>query len=490
MTGSGEKTGNQPGIDAIQQTLLRRLPGVDHLLEIARADATLPDTPKTVLTAVVRQVVDEYRKAILEGRDAITETALSDKCLLSEVKAKVKSAMRLNLTPVINATGIVVHTNLGRSILGRQALDHVLGISGRYSNLEYNLAEGRRGLRYSAVEGLLCEITGAEAAMVVNNNAAAVLLCLDTLARGREVIVSRGELVEIGGSFRIPDVMTKSGAVLREVGTTNRTHLHDYERAITDTTGLLMKVHTSNFGIVGFTSSVPLKDLAALGEQRHLPVMEDLGSGTFIDFSKYGLLKEPTVQESVRAGADIVTFSGDKLLGGPQAGIILGRPSIIAEIRQNPLTRALRIDKLTLAALEITLRLYRDEETAIRAIPTLAMLTCPIEVIEKKAGTLKNRLDASGDPRIEAHLMATASMAGGGALPLMPLPSRSVGIRIAGMTAGTLEKKMRKNDPPVIGRIENDIFIMDMRTVETDELPEIAHALLTCIKGMDNATNH
>lgn len=486
MTDSGKK----PGIDARKQSLLRRLPGVDHLLEIAIGDGNLPDAPKTVLTAAVRQVVEDHRKAILDGHADITEAHLSDSGLLGEVNTKVKSAMRLNLTPVINATGIVVHTNLGRSLLARQALDHVLGISERYSNLEYNLGTGKRGLRYSVVEGLLCEISGAEAAMVVNNNAAAVLLCLDTIARGREVIVSRGELVEIGGSFRIPDVMAKSGALLKEVGATNRTHLYDYQRAITDETGLLLKVHTSNFGIVGFTSSVPLKNLVALGEQHHLPVMEDLGSGTFIDFSKYGPLREPTVQESVRAGADIVTFSGDKLLGGPQAGIILGKPQMIAKIRQNPLTRALRIDKLTLAALESTLRLYRDEKTAILSIPTLSMLTCPLETIEKKATSLKNLLDASGDPRLRADLMDTASMAGGGSLPLMTLPSRSVGIRIATMTAGAIEKKMRKNDPPIIGRIEDELFIMDMRTVQTDELPKIAHALLTCLKGVEDAVTH
>ncbi|RJP84091.1 MAG: L-seryl-tRNA(Sec) selenium transferase [Desulfobacteraceae bacterium] len=486
MTDSGKK----PGIDAVQQSLLRKLPGVDHLLEIARTDATLSDVPNTVLTAAVRQVVDDHRKTILDNPEAITEALLSDPRLLSEVKTKVKSAMRLNLTPVINATGVVVHTNFGRSLLARQALDHVRGISDRYSNLEYNLASGKRGLRYSAVEGLLCEISGAEAAMVVNNNAAAVLLCLDTVARGREVIVSRGELVEIGGSFRIPDVMAKSGALLKEVGATNRTHLYDYQRAITDATGLLMKVHTSNFGIVGFTSSVPLNDLVALGKEHHLPVMEDLGSGTFIDFSKYGPLREPTVQDSVRAGADIVTFSGDKLLGGPQAGIILGKPDIIAKIRQNPLTRALRIDKLTLAALESTLRLYRDEKTAIASIPTLNMLTCPIESVEEKAASLKNLIEASGDPRLHAGLMDTVSMAGGGALPLMHLPSRSVGIEIEAMSADAIEKKMRKNDPPIIGRIEDGIFLMDMRTVQTDELPIIAHALTTCLKGIDDETTH
>lgn len=486
MTDSEKKS----GIDAAQQSLLKKLPGVDRLLEIAKADPALTPAPRSVVTAAVRQVVDEHRRLILHRHASVSEAALEDNRLLQAVQARVQAAMGLNLRPVINATGIVVHTNLGRSLLARQALDHAIAVSGRYSNLEYDLASGHRGLRYSAVEGLLREITGAQAAMVVNNNAAAVLLCLDTLARGKEAVVSRGELVEIGGSFRIPDVMSKSGAILKEVGTTNRTHPQDYERAITDATGLLMKVHTSNFGIVGFTSSVPLKDLVEIGRRHHLPVMEDLGSGTFIDFSKYGPLREPTVQDSVRAGADVVTFSGDKLLGGPQAGIILGTTDIIADIRKNPLTRALRIDKLTLAALESTLRLYRDEETAVQAIPTLLMLTTSIEAIQEKAEALRHLLEAGGDPRLQAEIMDTASLAGGGSLPLSPLPSRSVGVRMRAASADAMEKAMRKNDPPIIGRIENDTFIMDMRTVKTGELPIIARAMLTFLKGVDDAVTH
>jgi L-seryl-tRNA(Ser) seleniumtransferase len=295
----------------------------------------------------------------------------SQETILAQVLERVAQAMAHNLKPVVNATGIVVHTNLGRSLLAPAVLANLVEIASCYSNLEFDLVAGRRGSRYTAVEDVLCEISGAEAAMVVNNNAGAVLLCLETLARGRKVIVSRGELVEIGGAFRIPDVMARSGGILCEVGTTNRTHLRDYAGAIDEQTALLLKVHKSNYSIVGFSAEVSLPELAALGARHGLPVMEDLGSGTFIDFSQYGLAKEPTVQESVAAGADVVTFSGDKLLGGPQAGLIVGRRAIIARIRTNPITRALRIDKMTLAALESTLRLYRDPRRAVAAIPTL-----------------------------------------------------------------------------------------------------------------------
>jgi L-seryl-tRNA(Ser) seleniumtransferase len=310
--------------------------------------------------------------------------------------------------------------------------------------------------------------------MVVNNNAGAVLLCLETIARGRHVIVSRGELVEIGGSFRIPDVMAKSGAFLKEVGTTNRTHLRDYEGAIDNDTGLLLKVHTSNYSVVGFTASVALEELVALGEKYRLPVMEDLGSGTFVDFSKYGLPKEPTVQESIRSGVDIVSFSGDKLLGGPQAGIITGSKIMIDKIKQNPLTRALRIDKLTLSALESTLKLYRDEETAMASIPTLKMMLMPAQHIEEKADILESRLKGLNKMRMTVGQFDSFSRVGGGSLPLLNLPSKCVGIKVKGMSANTLDRLLREGDPPVIGRIENDVYMMDVRTIQTSEFDSVA----------------
>ena len=349
-------------------------------------------------------------------------------------------------------------------------------IAGRYSNLEYDIAAGKRGSRHSSVEGLLCEISGAEAALAVNNNAGAVLLCLETFARNKEVIVSRGELVEIGGSFRVPDVMAKSGGILREVGTTNRTHLGDYDNAIGENTALMLKVHRSNYSVIGFTAEVSLRELVELGADRGIPVMEDLGSGTFIDFSKYGLVREPTVQDSVASGTDVVTFSGDKLLGGPQAGIIVGKKSIVERIRQNPLARALRIDKLTLAALETILRLYRDEEKAVRMIPTLRMLTMNIEAIEERSSRLAEELRAVGQSQLDISIIERSSRAGGGALPMMELPSRCLRIRLEGMSANALEKRMRGYQPPIIGRIEDDAFIVDPRTLDEDDLPIIKKA--------------
>jgi L-seryl-tRNA(Ser) seleniumtransferase len=312
--------------------------------------------------------------------------------------------------------------------------------------------------------------------MVVNNNAGAVFLCLQTLAKGKEVIVSRGELVEIGGSYRIPDVMAQSGAKLVEVGTTNRTHLPDYEKAIRDETALLLKVHTSNYSMVGFTAEVLLKDLVALGAKYHLPVMKDLGSGNFVDFSKYSLLKEPTVQETVAAGADVVCFSGDKMLGGPQAGIIVGRKDAIEGIKKNPMNRALRIDKMTLAALEATLHLYRDEAQALSAIPTLHMLTMPAKEIASKSRRLLSRLRKLGNNRLEAVLVNASSRVGGGALPLQQLPTKCVGVTIEGLSASRIEQIMRKATPPVIGRIEEDLFLMDVRTIQDEEIPMIASA--------------
>lgn len=467
-------------IDNTRKPFLRKLPGVDHIFEMVKN--SLADTPKTVLISAIRSVIEELRQAILDDRSDISETQFSDDAILEKVRLKVTQEMTFNLRPLINATGVVVHTNLGRSLLANDAIENILKISSTYSNLEFNLSSGNRGLRYSCVEELICEVSGAESAMVVNNNAAAVLLCLETLAKDKSVVVSRGELVEIGGAFRIPDVMTKSGAILKEVGTTNRTHPHDYESAIDDTTALLMKVHTSNYNIVGFTAAVGLKDLVVIGQNHDCPVMEDLGSGTFIDFSRYGLAKEPTVQESVATGADIVTFSGDKLLGGPQAGIIVGRKEFIEKIRKNPLTRALRIDKTTLAALEATLRLYRDEREALKNIPTLNMLLLPIEEIEHRAEQLKKHLLSIDDSRLKIRLLNLSSRAGGGSLPMMVLPSKCIGMTIDTLSVNDIESYMRGNSPPIIGRIEEDMFIMDLRTIQKDEFIDIQSAVVRMLE--------
>ena len=468
-------------INQDMQNLLKKLPGVDRMLALASGISETQGVPRSVITESVRNVIDQLRTAIFENSSGIGENDFEDRHLLQRILKSIQLRMTPNLRRTINASGVVIHTNLGRSLLADEALENVHLISGHYSNLEFNLDTGKRGLRYTAVEELLCDLCGCEAAMVVNNNAAAVLLCLDTLARGKEVIVSRGELVEIGGSFRIPEVMEKSGGYLKEVGTTNRTHLRDYENAINENTGLLLKVHTSNYSIVGFTASVSLKDMVELGKKTSLPVMEDLGSGTLVDFSRYGLTKEPTVQESLEAGCDVVTFSGDKLLGGPQAGIIVGKKDLIRELRKNPLTRALRIDKMTLAALESTLRLYREEQTAVRDIPTLRMITMKQEQTLGMARILSEKILGLNDQRIDLCYLDLFSKAGGGSLPLLELPSTCLGLRIQGLSANALELKLRKSDPPVIVRIENDTVVFDPRTIQSDEpdmIRESVHMIL------------
>ncbi len=464
-----------------QKEGLRNLPGVDHVLERVKSDPFFEGVPRSVVTRAIRSCLDRRRQQIIAQKPERIAELVEDPAIVAGVKDLVRQALALNLRTVVNVTGIVIHTNLGRSLLAEAAIEHLGAIGRRYSNLEFDLGAGRRGSRYAIVEDLVCEISGAESAMVVNNNAGAVLLALETLAAGKKVIVSRGELVEIGGSFRIPDVMAKSGGILCEVGTTNRTHLRDYETAIDEQTALLLKVHQSNYSIVGFSSAVPLKDLVALGHRHRIAVMEDLGSGTFIDFSRYGLPKEPTVQDSAAAGADVITFSGDKLLGGPQAGLVIGKKTVVERIRKNPITRALRIDKLTLAALESTLRLYRDEDKAVQAIPTLRMMLQPVASLSDKAARLKTLLEAAPGNRMTIEVLDVVSKPGGGTLPLLELPSKGLGVRIDGLSANAVEKSLRRNSPPIIGRIEDDRYIMDMRTLQDDQLEIVRSAFDTLL---------
>jgi L-seryl-tRNA(Ser) seleniumtransferase len=460
------------------------MPGVSELLQsIPKVDDCLnwlqdiSDAPAVLLKNAVREVLEELRAAILAGKE-MAKDSLAKNAMIPLFLARIARKQGPNLKTIINATGVVIHTNLGRSLLPPEAVDVLGRVGTRYSNLEFDLATGKRGSRYSLVEELLCELTGAEAALVVNNNAAAVLLVLDTLAKGHEVIVSRGQLVEIGGSFRIPEVMEKSGAKLVEVGATNRTHLRDYERAIRDETALFLKVHASNFKIIGFTSEVAPEELVELAGRYGLAVMEDLGSGSLIDLSIYGLGKEPTVREVIKAGVDVVTFSGDKLLGGPQAGLILGKRDIVDQIKKNPLNRALRIDKFTLASLECVLRMYFDEEAARQQIPTLRMLTVDTRVIEKRARRLIRRIKNKLLSCCEMKLQQTESRVGGGALPEEPLLSWSVVIKPYDISVNSMEENLRTAAVPVIGRIEEDRFLLDMRTVGDDEVVSLASMLL------------
>lgn len=456
-----------------KQLQLKSLPGVDHILTLAETDDRFIRVPRSLVLESVRRAIDHIRTQILEHRPVI----ISDDAIITQAALLAAPKMKNRLKPLINATGVVLHTNLGRALLCRDALDNIIAVSSSYSNLEFDLATGKRGIRYAAIEALICELTGAQAAMAVNNNAGAVLLALNTLAQGRQVIVSRGELVEIGGAFRVPDVMIKSGCILKEVGTTNRTHPHDYTHAITEETGLLLKVHTSNYKIEGFTTSVCLKELVGIGKSHGIPVMEDLGSGTLIDFSAFGLPSEPPVFEQVASGADVVTFSGDKLLGGPQAGIIVGTKQCLDQIKANPLARALRIDKMTLAGLEATLKLYRDTRVAVEKIPTLRMLTLPYEQICQDAEVLLSLVTEAVGDRTELALADMTSRPGGGSYPGLTLPTRCLTIRPETMSVTALDKKLRAFDPPVVGRIEDDWFIIDPRTLQPGQDKILANIL-------------
>jgi L-seryl-tRNA(Ser) seleniumtransferase len=456
--------------------LMAKLPKVDQVLAEPQLRELLIELPRTLVLDGVRLVLENLRVGLLAGRK-LELSALELATVAAAAASRARELARPSLRWVVNATGVVVHTNLGRSLLAGAALERMLALNRTYTNLEYDLEKGARGSRYTHVTGILKEITGAEAALVVNNNAAAVYICLQSLASGREVIVSRGQLVEIGGSFRIPDVMARSGAVLKEVGSTNKTHLRDYEQAVTSNTGLLLKVHTSNFAMVGFHHEVPLKELRLLADRCHLPLMEDLGSGVLMDLTRFGLPKEPTVQETLADGVDLVTFSGDKLLGGPQAGVILGRAELVEQVRVNPMNRALRIDKLTLAALEATLALYRDPQRAVAAIPTLRMLATPYEELRRRAAGLARRLRALGLTRLKVATVDGQSRVGGGALPLAAPRTRLLVVEVEGVSATRLEQGLRAAPIPIIARLEDGCLFLDVRTLVGDDVQVIARTL-------------
>lgn len=436
----------------------RRLPSVDRLLT----------HPKLVEAGAVHGrglALEAARAALAAARAAIQAGAAPPKldALADDAVGRLTAATRGTLYPVINASGVIIHTNLGRAPLSADARRAIEAVATGYSNLEYDLDAGQRGSRYVHAEGLLCKLTGAEAALVVNNNAGAVFLALSALARGREVIISRGQLVEIGGGFRIPDVLVQSGARLVEVGTTNRTHLRDYEKALTAETALILRVHSSNFRQIGFTAEVPLADLVNLAHSAGCLAMDDLGSGTLLDTTRYGLTSEPMVQQSVAAGADLVTFSGDKLLGGPQAGLIVGRQELIARLRRHPLTRALRVDKSTLAALQATLLHYLRRE-AEREIPVWRMIATPVDALTARADALATALQQRGIP---ATVVSATSTVGGGSLPGETLPTRAVALTVD--APDVFAAALRRGDPPVVGRIADGQLLLDPRTVAPEE---------------------
>lgn len=443
--------------------LYRSIPKVDIILEFETIKSCIEKYGREIVIDAIRVEMDELRKFI-GATDSEEEAKKAIENVVVSIVKRVEKSLMPNMRRVINATGTILHTNLGRAPISEKHIKHIAEIATGYSNLEYNLEAGKRGERYSHFEELLCKITGAEAAMAVNNNAAAVMLILSSLGKGGEVVVSRGELVEIGGKFRIPDVMEQSGATLVEIGTTNKTHYSDYEDAINENTAALLKVHTSNYRIVGFTESVSISELAPLAHEHGIPVIEDLGSGVLIDLSKYGITYEPTVQDSIRAGADVVSFSGDKLLGGPQAGIIVGKKEYIAKMKKNPLTRAFRIDKFTAATLEVVLQEYLSEERAVKNLPVLQMITKSYEEVDKEAKKLKRFL-ANLNLDVELGIADCESQIGGGSLPLERIPSRAVTIKPRNMSTAELEERMRFLPVPIIPRTLNDQILLDVRTI-------------------------
>lgn len=464
-----------------KNNLFRKIPKVDLLLEREEILSLIQDYGLSYVTDKVREVVEEIREEIKACPESEEVDSFEDRILKKieriedYVMERVEEGLDLKLRPLLNGTGTILHTNLGRAPLSHKISTELATLLSSYSNLEYNLEEGKRGERYSHMKEMLCKITGAEDAMVVNNNASSVLLILSTLAKGGEVIVSRGELIEIGGKFRIPDVCAQSDAEMVEIGTTNKTHLRDYEDAITENTKAFLKVHTSNYRIMGFTESVAAKDLKALSVEHNIPIIEDLGSGVLLPLEKYGIRHEPMVQEAIESGVDVVCFSGDKLLGGPQAGIIIGKKKYIDAMKKNPLTRALRIDKFTVAALSMTLREYLQMEGIEERIPVLKMLSETAPSIKERAERLldlfrKNHIQG------ECSIRPCESQVGGGSLPDTYMDSFAVSFHPHKISVPELEKRLHFTKEPLIGRVMEDDFWIDLRTIREEELERVVES--------------
>ncbi len=459
------------------QSHLRHLPKVHALLESEYAQALMANVPRSAVVDEVRAELDALRQKVLAGEAA---PPFQDADIFDAITKRLHDNDLRRLQRVVNATGIVIHTNMGRAPMADAAVEAVVAVAGNYSNLELDLAAGKRGGRGGQIEELLQTLTGAEAALVVNNNAAAVLLALSTVAAGGEVVISRGELVEIGGGFRVPDVIVQCGGKLVEVGTTNKTRLSDYAQAITADTKVLLKVHASNYKIIGFTTETSVAELAELGRERGLLTLNDLGSGALVDVTRFGLPHEPTVQETLKAGADVAMVSGDKLLGGPQCGIILGKSEPVKRMAASPLFRALRADKMTLAALEATLRLYLDEERLTQSVPVLHMLSLSKAALTKRARRLRNALAKL--PGLEVSLAEGAGYTGGGALPMVPLPTMLVQVKPHTESAEHLAEALRRGSPPVMGVLSDGVFALDVRTVRDAEFALIVQAIKAALR--------
>jgi L-seryl-tRNA(Ser) seleniumtransferase len=465
-------------MDDFRKELLKQLPKIDEVLLVLEKQNIYDLAPRDIVKESCRTVVQRLRdKVVNASKKELEKVSLDTSDVALEVERSIKGLYRYSLRRVVNATGVILHTNLGRAPLCPEALQRITEVGRSYSNLEFDLDKGERGQRYDHVSKLICALTGAEDALIVNNNAAAVLLVLNTLAEGKEAIVSRGELIEIGGEFRIPEIMHKSNSRLREVGTTNRTRIGDYEKAINDNTGLILKVHTSNFRIVGFTEEADIESLVALGKSRSIPIMDDLGSGCLIDLDLYGLQHEPTVRERLDAGVDVVTFSGDKLLGGPQAGIIVGKKDALAKIKKNPLNRALRIDKFTLAALEATLIHYLNPAEAVKKLRALKALTESITAVKKRALKLISKLQQENLDSLIYTIREDFAAAGGGSLPTQQIPTILVTVKNKNMPATKMEEQLRQLEVPIIVRVDKDEIHFDLRTVAEDEFNFIIEGL-------------
>jgi L-seryl-tRNA(Ser) seleniumtransferase len=454
----------------------RHVPSVDKLLQTKELKTALLTFPRWAVLQEARAVLD----AVRSGAIPVVVDGERDEWLTQlgrEAARRVAATSQYSLKRVINATGVVLHTNLGRAPLADRAIQHMVEVASRYSNLELDLGTGERGSRYAHVEDLVCELTGAEAAVVCNNNAAAVILCLSAFTQGKEVVISRGELVEIGGSFRIPEIMRMSGAILVEVGTTNRAHLVDYQNAITPQTAMLLKVHTSNFRVIGFTSSVEVPELVPLAKKHNLMIMNDLGAGCLVDMRRFGLPPEPSVQEALKDGADILTFSGDKLLGGPQMGCIIGKKELIKQVKKHQLLRALRVDKLTLAAFEATLRIYRDAKDPVEELPGLRMLGMSVTEIGARADRFAAQLEKKVPEGVVVGTAGGQSQVGAGSAPERGLETRLVTVRPKNVQVEQIEAELRRQDPPVMVRVYGGELLVDLRTIYPDEEPILMSAL-------------
>lgn len=464
--------------------LLRQLPSVDRLLNTGEAESLIEKYGRENVVAAARKVIENLRSAIRKEEEGTPSgEKLSQENILKGIETHLLKAFSPSLVKAVNASGVVLHTGLGRAALPKEARDAIAEVIEGYCTLATDVATGKRGHRDVHLDNLLCEITGAEAATVVNNNAAATMLILNTLAEGKEVIVSRGQLVEIGGAFRMPDVMVASGAILREVGTTNRTHLRDYAAVIWEETGAIMRVHHSNYRIVGFSGEPGIEELAQLAKEHNLPLIDDLGSGALVDLGDYGLEKEPMVYHSLKAGADIACFSGDKLIGGPQAGIIVGKSDLIKKIRKNPLARAFRIGKMTIAGMEATLRLFRSPEKLKERHPVYRMFALSVVEVESRAKKALRTLKKQIPEAAEFSVVDGGSQVGSGSVPVQTMPTKLLMVKPAAISAESLARSLRHHQPAVFPRVQNDAVLLDFRTIQEQEDKVVLEALIIALKN-------